>query len=504
MVPKVTNNEDIVLRNMSIKDYLETNDNKGSYIKINSTNIDDDDDGVDDCDNTKMSNNVLITNTDNNNNLNDDFIEPLIITPYKQETWYAIALQVLIPYIIAGFGTVGAGLVLDIVQHWTIFIEIKEIYVLVPALLGLKGNLEMTLASRFSTQANIGLLNSKKNVISAILGNFALTQGQAIIVGALASFGAILLRLFSEGEFHPLSALVLTSSSIATASVASFLLAAVMMVVIILSQKLSINPDNIATPIAASLGDLVTLSILATVGTLLYQIREMFWIHILLISFFFLMTPILIYFSHINEFVKDALRDGWVPVIIAMLISSLGGLILGFAVDYYNGIAVFQPVINGVGGNLVAVFASRLSTTLHKTAVKGVAADWAPKSVLSIPFQAFFGKKNPESTTARVLILISIPGHVLFMLSISKIKAGHVSLTPDFVIFFLSAAFLQISLLLLICYWFVHFIWKRNLDPDNVCIPYLTALGDFLGTSFLAICFHTLYLMGHKTLRTKI
>ncbi len=78
--------------------------------------------------------------------------------------------------------------------------------------------------------------------------------------------------MFSEGEFHPLSALVLTSSSIATASVASFLLAAVMMVVIILSQKLSINPDNIATPIAASLGDLVTLSILATVGTLLYQI----------------------------------------------------------------------------------------------------------------------------------------------------------------------------------------------------------------------------------------
>jgi solute carrier family 41 len=55
-------------------------------------------------------------------------------------------------------------------------------------------------------------------------------------------------------------------------NVASFLLAAVMMVVIILSQKLSINPDNIATPIAASLGDLVTLSILATVGTLLYQI----------------------------------------------------------------------------------------------------------------------------------------------------------------------------------------------------------------------------------------
>ncbi len=83
MVPKVSNNEDIALRNMNIKDYLDTNDNKGSYIKINSTNIDDDDD--DDCVNTKMSNNnVLITNTDdisnNNNNLSDDLIEPLIIS----------------------------------------------------------------------------------------------------------------------------------------------------------------------------------------------------------------------------------------------------------------------------------------------------------------------------------------------------------------------------------------------------------------------------------------
>ena len=61
---------------------------------------------------------------------------------------------IYIPYIIAGFGTVGAGIVLDKVQHWKLFLEVKEIYVLVPALLGLKGNLEMTLASRFSTQVN--------------------------------------------------------------------------------------------------------------------------------------------------------------------------------------------------------------------------------------------------------------------------------------------------------------------------------------------------------------
>lgn len=36
-------------------------------------------------------------------------------------------------------------------QHWEAFQYITEIFILVPALLGLKGNLEMTLASRLST-----------------------------------------------------------------------------------------------------------------------------------------------------------------------------------------------------------------------------------------------------------------------------------------------------------------------------------------------------------------
>lgn len=43
--------------------------------------------------------------------------------------------------------------------------------------------------------------------------------------------------------------------------------------VIIGSRKVGINPDNVATPIAASLGDLITLSLLAGVSSTLYQYR---------------------------------------------------------------------------------------------------------------------------------------------------------------------------------------------------------------------------------------
>lgn len=46
---------------------------------------------------------------------------------------------------------VAAGLLLDNAKEWTFLKEVPEALILVPALLGLKGNLEMTLASRLST-----------------------------------------------------------------------------------------------------------------------------------------------------------------------------------------------------------------------------------------------------------------------------------------------------------------------------------------------------------------
>lgn len=49
--------------------------------------------------------------------------------------------------------------------------------------------------------------------------------------------------------------------------------------VIIASRRVGINPDNVATPIAASLGDLITLSLLAGISTGLY--KELGTIHAL-------------------------------------------------------------------------------------------------------------------------------------------------------------------------------------------------------------------------------
>lgn len=61
-------------------------------------------------------------------------------------------------------------------QKYDVFQDIKALLVLIPALLGLKGNLDMCLASRLSTQANLGNMSSYRELLKMIIGNLLLVQ----------------------------------------------------------------------------------------------------------------------------------------------------------------------------------------------------------------------------------------------------------------------------------------------------------------------------------------
>lgn len=56
----------------------------------------------------------------------------------------------------------------------------------------------------------------------------------------------------------------------------------------------------------------------------------------------------------------------------------------------------------------------------------------------------------------------------------------------------------QVLLLLCIADWMVHSMWRSGKDPDSFSIPYLTALGDLLGTALLALSFHFLWVIGDR------
>ncbi len=67
-------------------------------------------------------------------------------------------------------------------------------------------------------------MNNKSDLKSMIIGNIVLIQLQAIVVGFLAAIVSLAMGWVPEGHFNLRHALVLCSSSVSTASIASLAL----------------------------------------------------------------------------------------------------------------------------------------------------------------------------------------------------------------------------------------------------------------------------------------
>ncbi|XP_061628429.1 solute carrier family 41 member 2 isoform X2 [Phyllopteryx taeniolatus] len=412
------------------------------------------------------------------------------------ESVYALVLQILVPFLLAGLGTVSAGLLLDVVQSWDIFQEITEIFILLPAVLGMKGNLEMTLASRLSTAVNAGKMELANEKWMLIIGNLALKQLQSTVLALLASLMAIVLGWIADGRIPFDHVVLLCSTSVCTAFVASLLQGIIMVGVIIGSKRIGINPDNVATPMAASFGDLITLALLACFSQWFYSFIDLYLYVLYLLDLVLLcLIPLWIAISSKHADCRILLRTGWEPIITAMVISSMGGLILHQTVSDPNlaGIILYAPVINGIGGNLVSIQASRISTNLHLNFSSGEVPE--DRRRCHQPCGAFFGS-GPNHKSAKVLLLLVIPGQLIFLYVIHLIKGAHTMPSALFTVAFLTASLIQVFTLLFIADCMVHCLWRRGKDPDSYSIPYLTALGDLLGTALLSLAFLLLWCSG--------
>ncbi|XP_043253215.1 solute carrier family 41 member 1-like [Colletes gigas] len=402
------------------------------------------------------------------------------------ERWYHTTLQIAVPFFIAGIGTIGAGLVLAMVTEWTVFQKVP-LLIMVPSLLGLKGNLDMCLASRLCTQANLGNMHGYREIAKMIIGNIALVQIQAIVAAVLVSIFAVAVNGITKHSFEWEQCLLMAASGVSTATSSCFILDFVMIAVIMVSYRCKMNPDNLATPLAASVGDVVSLSVLSMIASSLFEkIETQLWVLYVILGCYFLLLPFWIYVVLRNKYTRNVLTSGWVPVLSALFISGIGGLILEYVVNSLAGFAIFQPIINGIGGNLVSVQASRISTTLHQTSIMGTLPDSSKMWVT--PWTALF-KGSPYAKTARILISMAVFGELVFIYLADYLKQGKSTLHVYFAISYILVAVFQVMLLLYVAHIIIHAMWRHKIDPDNSAIPYLTALGDLTGTMFLAMAF---------------
>uniref|UniRef100_A0A665UU72 Solute carrier family 41 member n=1 Tax=Echeneis naucrates TaxID=173247 RepID=A0A665UU72_ECHNA len=399
------------------------------------------------------------------------------------ESICSMVLQILGSFLLAGLGTVSAGMLLDVVQNWDVFLEITEIFILVPAVSGLKGNLEMTLASRLSTA--VMTIGSTREKWMLIVGNLALKQLQATVMGLLASLMAALLGWMAEGKMPFNHIVLLCSTSVFTAFVASLFQGIMMVAVIIGSKRIGINPDNVATPLAAGFGDLITLALLACCGQWFYSLTELYPYVLYLIDLLLLcLIPLWVAIASQHPGSHILLQTGWEPIITAMIIIHKVFLLI---------LLLIFPFFLGVGGNLVSIQSSRISTHLHRNFSQGGVPE--ERRSCCNPCYAFFGS-GANQRSAKILLLLIIPGQLIFLNTIHLIKGGHTWPSPLLTVAFLSASLIQVFSLLCIADCMVHCLWRRHKDPDSYSIPYLTALGDLLGTALLSLAFLMLWCVG--------
>ncbi|XP_053455746.1 solute carrier family 41 member 3 isoform X2 [Nycticebus coucang] len=374
-------------------------------------------------------------------------------TEYSKETALSMGLQVAVPFVFAGLGLSWAGMLLNYFQ------------------------------------ANTGQIDDPQEKHRVISSNLALIQVQATVVGLLAAVAVLLLGAVSWEELDLAKVGLVCASSLLTAFLAAFALGILMVCIVTGARKLGVNPDNVATPIAASLGDLITLSILALVSNFFFGHKDIWFLMPLVCIGFVALIPLWVLIAKKSPPVMKILKFGWVPIILAMVISSFGGLILRKTTSkqQFKGMAIFTPIICGVGGNLVAIHTSRISTYLHIWSTPGVLPLWM-KKFWPNPHSTFCMPET-NSISARVLLFLVVPGHLIFFYVIHLVEGQSVTSSKTFVALYLLAGLIQVAILLYLSEVMVRLTWYQSLDPDNHCIPYLTGLGDLLGTGLLALCF---------------
>lgn len=400
------------------------------------------------------------------------------------------ALQVVVPFFIAGLGTCFAGILLDHVQYWDVFKEVNGLFIILPALLGLKGNLQMTLASRFSTHSHLGQLQTTEELLSLTCTNLSLNQCFSIIISFTASLLVIVIQIITkDSSFDIKNSLLITTTALLTSSVTSLILDILMIMVVQASAVYSVNPDNVAIPMAASLGDITSLVLCSFLADSLYVSKSspfFYWITSLVVFFYMILVPTWANVTQDNPHTKRILMHGshWLPLITAMIISSISGVILGIAVAKSKDIALFQPVICGIGGNLVAVQASRLSSLLHRNAQLGILPEG--ERICMNPVHILTSNK-PGFFITRVLMIIVVPGQLVFYYLLIYIMSKTTSSSMTFLLLYLAASQIQVVLLLYIAYVLTYGLWSLGVNPDNCTIPYLTSMSDVLGACLITV-----------------
>ena len=339
-----------------------------------------------------------------------------------------------------------------------IMVSYPLILVILPGLMGLRGNIFGAMASRFTTALYMGEMEPKltdENVIRGILISVLLS-----IIPILILWTAGVIRLDNLSS-SVLILLIVISSTILVSLLLGFSTA----VVTIEPFKRDLDPDMIAAPLVTTISDVLTIPMLIAF-VLFYEINYFAFY----LSSMLLISAVLVFFAKIRFRSRD--RRIFFEILGVLTVLAVVESITGNILEYHSKIvytsaifSIIYPAILDSLGNYGAIVASKTSTNLHLGAIKG----FLDRDILLEVFSLF-------TTSFFIAFFMNLIGVLITL----KLTNRYVGILIPFIITFPVVT----VLVMLLASAFAVIFHRFNLDPDNVTVPVITTVADLIGTVF--------------------
>ena len=379
--------------------------------------------------------------------------------------------QGLVALLVSSAGDLLAGLTLGSITHT--LDALPGLLVLVPAAIGMRGNIFGAMGSRLGTAIHAGTFRFSRRTDTVVgqnvLASLALTLSISLALAVLAKAVAVAFGVpgtISIADFVVISVVGGAVSSIAVLGVTLAVAAG--------SVRFGWDLDNVASPLVTAAGDVFTLPslFLATYLVSAPVLSPLLAALTAALSVAALVAALRSRLAMLHRILRES-----VPVLcLAGAVDVLAGLTIEKRLEsflVYPGLLVLIPPFLEDTGALGGILSSRLATKLHLGVV-------APSNVPQRAARADFW----------MTVLYALPVFVLVALS-SEVAATVVGLqTPGaWTMLWISliGGFIATFFVIGIAYYGAIVTFRLGLDPDIHGIPMITSSMDLVGAFALIL-----------------
>jgi mgtE-like transporter len=379
-------------------------------------------------------------------------------------------VQGFVALVISGFGSLIAGVALGAITGT--LEALPGLMVMVPAAIGMRGNIFGALASRLGTSIHTGLYRPTRERQGVLYQNvFAVT----VLTLSVSLLLGILAEAFSEVfGVESISMLDFVVISMIGGVLSSVVVGAFTILLSRVAFRRGWDLDSVAAPLVTAMGDMVTLPSLF-VATTVVGIR---WVTPALAGIAIGVTLAITIRAFMTDLAtaKRILRESLPVLALAGSVDILAGLVIESRLDrflVFPALLVLIPPFLENAGALGGILSSRLASKLHLGALSPRGRP-EPAAILDASIVVLFA----FVTFLLTGIAADLAAAVVGLATPGPLRVIGVSLV---------AGLIATAAAIVVAYYAAIATYRLGMDPDNHGIPLITSSMDFIGVIALIL-----------------